>query len=277
MVLATHDEQSTDLTGRPGTPSAVRRRVEARAKGPRSLLGPDAYHVGDGIHPKVTDVAELIDLEDRATDHGDPEDILRRLAEMRAAAGLAAAPVAAESVVAPAYVAPVATAESRALAAAVLDLPPWDEPEEPNETPAGAPSRTRTDPFGLNLPTDEVDMMARAGATMPDRFERSFFERETQPIPRGTAPFYIPQSNTAAAIAVIAFGLVAVVSLTLSAWIALSTPAPTASAGNPDVTLPYTPNAPSHGGSNGFPPPPPAREVPADAVAPEPTIADLPT
>jgi hypothetical protein len=87
----------------------------------------------------------------------------------------------------------------------------------------------RTDPFGVHLPADEVDIIAASGGSIPDwdGWETSFFERETQPLD----PAFIPRPpqrphSLAAALAVFACGLIAVVALSISAWIALSREGP---------------------------------------------------
>lgn len=182
------EDQDTDLTGRPGTPSSVRRRVAARGRGPRSLLGPEAYQVGAGIKPQTTDITLLLDEADRPTELGDdPEE-------------------------APASV-----------FAAEMALDEWDAPEVTPVTDAHG----TTDPFGIDLPADEIDLLAGAGASLPEweSVERSFFERETQPLTRGSIPRpSLRPMGIGAAIALVAFGLVAVVALTISAWIALSDP-----------------------------------------------------
>jgi len=220
------EEQTTDLTGRPGTPSAVRKRVRGRSRG-RSLLGPDAYEVGDGIRPQVPaepddSIALELSPEDRPTEVGaDPWGRVER-------------PLAAEP-----------------------DLPEWVERdlaewEDEEETPPSAPPPVppevpsvalaaemvmdgRTDPFGVHLPADEVDILAAAGGSMPewDGWESSFFERETEPLD----PEYIPRPpprphSLAAAVAVFSCGLIAVIALSISAWIAINRQAPTSMTSN---------------------------------------------
>lgn len=182
------EDQDTDLTGRPGTPSTVRRRVAARGRGPRSLLGPEAYQVGAGIRPQTTDITLLLDEADRPTEVGvDPEG-------------------------------PPAT-----VVAARMSLDEWEGSEQ--EVTPVTDARADTDPFGIDLPADEIDLLARSGASMPEweNPEPSFFERETQPLARGSRPSpAVPPLGIGAAIAVVAFGFVAVIALTISAWIALS-------------------------------------------------------
>ncbi|MBW2255733.1 MAG: hypothetical protein JRI25_14180 [Deltaproteobacteria bacterium] len=231
------EEQTTDLTGRPGTPSAVRKRVQGRSRS-RSLLGPEAYDVGDGIRPQVPtggDEKEELELsfEDRPTEVGaDPWARFER--------PLAAQPDLAEW--------------EDSLAEWEEDLAAWEEPEEtppamppplpPVAAAAFAPEASgldaRTDPFGVHLPADEVDIIAAAGGSMPDwdGWESSFFERETEPLDPRLIPRPPPRPHSlAAAVAVFSCGLIAVVVLSISAWIALSREGPAHPATSPTESV----------------------------------------
>lgn len=185
------DEQTTDLTGRPGTPSTVRRRAKGRGR-PRSLLGPESWAVGSGIRPEKEEAF-----------FDDPSDEV-------------------ETVKVP-FV--PSTAEYTDPSGATVGVSGLDEhfPPELLADP-DAPTEVRSDPFAHRYApghSDEIDPFSAIVTPSLDfdPWEVGVFDRETQPLDPSLLP--TPPYDRRAlwmGAAVVLFAAIAVFALALSAW-----------------------------------------------------------
>lgn len=125
------------------------------------------------------------------------------------------------------------------------------------------PDSPKTDPFGIHLPTDEVDMLAATGGSLPeyDPWGR-VHHGVTQPIDpkRRPRPYASRDRNVGPAIAVVIFALISVISLTISAWMMLDVQRQhraTESTSLPQMPAPALEGVPDEAPSEGAGTPPP--------------------